>query len=119
MKAFLKRVRFALQGWAIFFSKEKNGQIQLFVAVLVIAGGFALNIALSEWVVVLGCIGVVISLEMLNSAVEKLCDHVNPHIHPNIKIIKDLAAGAVLWSAVAAAIIGCIIFLPKLASLFQ
>jgi undecaprenol kinase/diacylglycerol kinase (ATP) len=114
MKAFLNRVRFAFQGVVVFFSVEKNGQVQGVIAILAIIDGFALSISVTEWMVLLSCIGVVVSLEMINSAIEKICDHVNPHLHPNIKVIKDIAAGAVLWTAITAAIIGLIIFLPKL-----
>ena len=117
MKAFILRVRFALQGWISFFRKEANGQIQLFIAVMVIVGGFGLRVSITEWMILLSCIGVVISLEMINSAIEKICDHVNPQIHPVIKVIKDVAAGAVLWAAVIAAIIGLLIFIPRIISL--
>jgi len=117
MKAFINRVRYALQGWVSFFRREANGQIQLFIAVMVIVAGFALKVSVTEWMILLSCMGVVISLEMLNSAIEKICDHVNLQIHPNIKIIKDIAAGAVLWSAVIAAIIGLLIFIPRIISL--
>lgn len=116
MKAFLNRVKYALQGWVTFFHKEANGQIQLFIAVMVIAAGFALRVSVTEWMILLSCMGVVISLEMLNSAIEKICDHVNPKIHPGIKTIKDIAAGAVLWSVVIAAIIGLLIFIPRIIS---
>jgi len=118
MKAFLYRVKFALQGWISFFRKEANGQIQLFIAIMVIVAGFALRVNITEWMILLSCIGVVISLEMINSAIEKICDHVNPQIHPVIKVIKDVAAGAVLWAAIIAAIIGLLIFIPRIISLF-
>ena len=84
---------------------------------MVIVSGFALKVSVTEWMILLSCIGLVVSLEMVNSTIEKICDHVNPHIHPSIKIIKDIAAGAVLWSALISAIIGLIIFLPKIVSL--
>jgi undecaprenol kinase/diacylglycerol kinase (ATP) len=116
MKAFLNRVRYPLQGWVSFFRHEKNGQIQLLIAVFVVIAGFLLSISVIEWMMVLACIGVVIALEMINSAIEKFCDHVNPQVHPTIKFVKDIAAGAVLWVAVISAIIGAIIFLPKIFS---
>jgi diacylglycerol kinase len=113
MKAFIYRLKFALQGWVSFFQREANGQIQLFIAVMVIVAGFVLRVSITEWMILLSCIGVVITLEMINTAIEKICDHVNPQIHPTIKVIKDIAAGAVLWSAVIASIIGLIIFIPR------
>lgn len=113
MKAFLSRVKFALQGWVAFFGKDKNGQIQLFIAVMVIVAGFVLKVSVTEWMILLSCIGVVVSLEMINSAIEKICDFIHPHLHPAIGLIKDIAAGAVLWAAVIAAILGLIIFIPR------
>ena len=113
MKAFILRVRFALQGWVSFFRREANGQIQLFIAIMVIVAGFALRVSITEWMILLSCIGVVVSLEMLNSAIEKICNHVTPEIHPAIKVIKDVAAGAVLWASIIASIIGLLIFIPR------
>ena len=114
MRAFLNRVKYAWQGWLSFFRWEKNGQLQLLIAILVILTGFALKVSLTEWMILLSCIGMVVSLEMINSALEKLSDHVTPHFHPSIKLVKDIAAGAVLWAALVSSIIGVIIFLPKL-----
>jgi diacylglycerol kinase len=118
MKAFINRVKFAFNGWAKFFAKETNGQIQLLVAFLVIIAGFLLNISRGEWMIVLGCTALVLSLEMINSAIEKLCDHLHPGLHPQIGLVKDIAAGAVLWASVVSVAIGLIIFLPRIISLF-
>jgi diacylglycerol kinase len=111
-------VIFALQGWRAFFGKETNGQIQLCVAIAVIIAGFIFQLNAFEWVIVLACVGLILALEMVNSAIEKLCDLVHPEKHPAIKFIKDVAAGAVLWASVVAVIIGLIIFLPKAILLF-
>ena len=62
--------------------------------------------------------GLVLAMEMTNSVIEKLIDFLNPAQHPQIKWIKDVAAGAVLWTAVLSAIIGTIIFLPKIILIF-
>ena len=70
-----------------------------------------------EWLVVVLCITVVLTLEMINTAIEKLCDVVQPDYHPQIKIIKDIAAGAVLIAALGSIIIGAIIFVPKIIAL--
>jgi diacylglycerol kinase len=119
MKAFINRVSFAMQGWAAFFSKETNGQIQLCVAIAIIIAGFVFGLSAMEWVIILGCIGLILALEMMNSAIEKLCDLVHPEKHPTIKFVKDVAAGAVLWASVMAVAIGAIIFLPKVILLIQ
>ncbi len=107
----------AFKGIAQFFLHERNGKIQLLVAVAVIVCGYYFTISATEWIIVLLCIGAVISAEMMNSALEKLCDLVHKEYHPTIKIIKDVAAAAVLWLAIISVIIGIIIFLPKLIAL--
>ena len=108
---------FAFYGLFLFMKKERNGKIQLAIAVLAIACSVALQISGQQWISVLLCIAAVLSLEMLNSAIEKLCDFIHPGYHPTIKIIKDVAAGAVLWTSIISAVIGGIIFLPKIISL--
>ena len=109
-----KAFGFAFYGLFLFIQKERNGKIQFAIAVLSIALGTALQIDVRQWIAVLLCTAAVLSLEMLNSAIEKLCDLIHPGYHPTIKIIKDVAAGAVLWTSVVSAVIGCIIFLPKI-----
>ena len=114
MMAFFSRIRFALQGWLHFFRTEANGRIQAVIAVLVVAAGFFFKVSSQEWLWILLCIGLVTGLEMVNTAIETLANRLHPDRHPDIKIVKDVAAGAVLWAAVISVIIGMIIFLPKL-----
>lgn len=114
MKTFLRSFRFAVQGAAQFFSKQRNAKIQTVMGILAISLGFIVSITPYQWLLVLFCIGLVISLEMLNSAIEIFCDMVTTDFHPRIKIIKDVAAGAVLVASIASLIIGLIIFIPAL-----
>ena len=79
--------------------------------------GWVFQIDAMEWMVILLCITAVLTLEMINTAIEKLCDVVHPGYHPQIKVIKDIAAGAVLLAAVGSVIAGAIIFLPKIIAL--
>lgn len=113
---FLKAFKYAFHGLFIFFRSDPNGKLELCFATIAIATGFILHISVQEWLVIILCITMVISLEMINASIEKLCDMVEPAIHPTIKFIKDIAAGAVLLSAVASLTIGLIIFLPKILS---
>jgi len=117
MKRFINSLGYALNGLRLFFSKEQNGQIQSVVAILVIVAGFAFHISLTEWMIMLVCIALVLALEMMNSVIEKLTDHLHPTRHDQVKWVKDVAAGAVLWAAIISAIIGAIIFIPKIFSL--
>lgn len=97
-----------------FFLHERNGRIQGCAAIMVTGFAVWLHASAGEWLVILLCIGAVISLEMLNSAVEKLCDIVHAEYHPVIKIVKDVAAGAVLFASIISVVIALIIFLPKI-----
>jgi diacylglycerol kinase len=113
MRAFLSRLNFAFQGWLHFFRTEANGRIQAVIAVLVVVAGFLFKVSPQEWLWILLCIGLVTGLEMVNTAIETLANRLHPERHPDIKIVKDVAAGAVLWAAVVSVIIGFVIFLPK------
>jgi len=77
-----------------------------------------LYVSASEWIILLACIATVLSFEMINSAIEKVCNLVHPEYHAAVKVIKDIAAGAVLWVSVFSGIIGFIIFLPKIVYFF-
>ena len=114
MKTFLRSAQFASQGALQFFSKQRNAKIQIVIGITAITLGFIVSISLYQWLLVLFCIGLVISLEMINSAIEVFCDMVTTDFHPKIKIIKDVAAGAVLFASLASLVIGLIIFIPAL-----
>lgn len=104
----------ALKGMTNFFRNDRNGRIHFFTAIVVVITGIVLKLSTMEWCVILLCVAGVIGFEMLNHALEKLCDAVHPEIHPLIKITKDVAAAAVLWCAVISVIIALLIFLPKI-----
>jgi diacylglycerol kinase len=106
--------KYAFNGLKILIREEHNSWIHLFITVCVLTAGFVFKISTVEWIIVVFCIGLVIALELINSAIENIADFVSPEKHETIKKIKDLAAGAVLVSAIASAIIGLILFLPKI-----
>ena len=81
---------------------------------MVIIAGVILKINTTEWSIVLILCGLVISLELINTAIENAVDLVTEEYNEKAKNAKDIAAGAVLFSAIIAAIIGFIIFLPKI-----
>ena len=114
MKTFLRSVIFAFHGVKQFFSRERNGKIQTVFGITAIVLGFTVSLSSFQWLLVLFCIGLVISLEMINSAIEKYCDLVTTDFHPRIKVIKDVAAGAVLVASLMSLVIGLIIFIPAL-----
>ena len=104
----------AFAGMNYFFRNEGNGRTQFIIAIIIVILGIFLNITKHEWIVVLLCIGIVLSAEMMNSALEKLCDFNQPLINLQIKIVKDVAAGAVLFISIISTIIGALIFFPRL-----
>jgi len=111
---FLKGFAYAFNGLVIFFRHERNGRIQLLIAIVAVLLSWGFKISTAEWMVVLGCIATVLSFEMINSSIEKLCNLVHPTYHPAVKTIKDLSAGAVLFVSIFTAVIGLIIFIPKI-----
>ena len=82
--------------------------------VLVIISGFIFKISITEWTICIVLFGLVITAELINTAIETTVDIVMPEKNEKAKLAKDIAAGAVLVSAIASAIIGIIIFLPKI-----
>ncbi|MYL46612.1 diacylglycerol kinase [Virgibacillus halodenitrificans] len=109
---------FAWNGLKEVTRTERNFRIHLFITALVLTIGFLVELNWLEWCIVIFAIGLVLVTEVTNSAIEKMIDYLNPAIHPSAKIIKDMAAGAVLIAAIIAALIGLIIFLPKIYMLF-
>jgi undecaprenol kinase/diacylglycerol kinase (ATP) len=114
MSTFLQNIGFATEGIKYFFKSERNGRIQAVIAFGVLAAGFYFGLSPLEWCLILGCISLVIALEMINTSFERVCAMLSLEFHPIVKIIKDVAAGAVLWSAIFCVIIGAIIFIPHL-----
>ncbi|MBR4512019.1 MAG: diacylglycerol kinase family protein [Bacteroidales bacterium] len=117
IKRRLKSFRYAFSGLRVLVREEHNARIHLFATVCVIVMGVLLRISCTEWVAVALAIGLVFGMEAVNSAVENICDFVCPERDARIKKIKDLAAAAVLLSAIAALAVGLFIFIPKIMSL--
>lgn len=109
---FIRSFKYALEG-ILSAMKEQNFKFHLLSVVIVIIAAVWTGISMVEWLVVILIMTLVLSLEMMNSAIERVVDLVTTEIHPLAKLAKDLAAGAVLIAAIASVIIGCIIFLPK------
>ena len=111
---FLNAFKNALRGCALAVKNERNIKIQLVAAVLVTIMGFLFRISSVEWAILVLTIFFVIVTECLNTAVEKTVDMITKKYDECVKNVKDIAAGAVLFSAMASVIVGIIIFLPKI-----
>lgn len=115
----LKSFKVAFEGLKDALLHERNFRIQVVVFGIVIIAGFVFHISRIEWLIILICAAIVLSAEIFNSAIEKLCNHVTPEINPLIKKIKDFSAAAVLLTAIISVIIGGIVFLPKIVALIN
>lgn len=117
-KNIIDSFKYAIEGLVYAFKSVRNLKIHSVFAFIVVVGGFIFKISVLEWLICLLFIALVISLELVNTAIEEAVDLAMPNIHPVAKVAKDVSAGAVLFSAIIAFIGGIIIFFPKVISLF-
>lgn len=110
----IKSFGFAFNGLRILFHEEHNSRIHFFASILVIIASLLFKLNTYEWIAIIFSIGLVITVEIINTAVENIADFLTTEQNNHIKKIKDLAAAAVLVSALTALTIGLIIFLPKI-----
>ncbi len=110
----LKSMVFALKGAFKLITTEHSVMVQSSLAVLMTLAGFYFEITRVEWMMQILVFGLVLSIEGLNTAVEKIADFIHPEFHERIGFIKDIAAGAVFFAALTAIAIGCIIYFPYL-----
>src|SRR5437868_37572 len=116
---FMNSIKYAWQGIRYCSISEKNFRIQLVIGLIVFFTGIIFKISATEWLAILVCLALVLGLEMINTTIEKLSNIITVSIHPEIKKVKDIAAGAVCLVSIISFVIGCIIFLPKIHSLLN
>lgn len=105
--------RFASDGVYSFFSQEHNAWIHFAATIMVFIAAFGFRVSRIEMISLVIVTGFVWVAEIFNTAIEKIMDFVSPELHPEIKLIKDLAAAGVLLAAFTAVVTGAIIFIPK------
>jgi diacylglycerol kinase (ATP) len=110
----LKSLSFAVKGAIKLITTEHSIMAQTSIAIIMVIVGFLCKISPTEWLFQTLSIGLVMSIEGLNTAVEKIADFIHPDYHSRIGFIKDIAAGAVFFAAITAIIIGSIIYIPKI-----
>lgn len=113
-KKLVNSFKYAFEGLKVSFKSERNMKIHIAVMFVVILMGILLNISILEWILCIILFSIVISGELFNTAIETIVDMVMPYKNEKAKIVKDVSAGAVLILAIGAAIIGLIIFIPKI-----
>jgi diacylglycerol kinase (ATP) len=109
----LKSVGFALKGAYKLITTEHSVMVQFSLAILLVIAGFYFQISREEWMMQTLAFGLVLGIESLNTAVEKIADFIHPEFHDRIGFIKDIAAGAVMFAATAAIVVGLLIYVPK------
>ena len=112
IKRLFKSFSYAYKGITKTFLEEQNLQIQSIVGIIILVIACLLKISPIEWCLIISAIFIVILMEMINSAIERVADALKPRIHFYVKEIKDIMAGAVMISSLLAIIIGLIIFIP-------
>ena len=109
----LKSMGFALKGAIKLLTTEHSVMVQSSVGVLLIIAGIYFDITMTEWLCQTLVIGLVLSVEGLNTAVEKIADFIHPNYHEKIGFIKDIAAGSVFFAAMTAIAVVLMIYIPK------
>ena len=110
----LMAFKYAFSGFRSVFAKESHFRLHVLALLIVLNAGFYFHLSTNEWLAVLICSTLVISLELVNSAIETLCDMVSLEKNNQIKYIKDAAAAAVLAAAIASLVVAFLVFWPKL-----
>ena len=114
MKKIVNSFKYAIEGFGTSLKTEKNMKIHIIIMLLVIAMGFFLKISVLEWIICVILFSIVIAGELFNTAIEKVVDIVMPEKNEKAKMAKDISASGVLVLAIGSAIIGLIIFIPKI-----
>lgn len=118
VKGRVKSVYYSVMGAYRLITTEHSVMVQFSLGILVSIAGFYFNITREEWIMQTLSVGIVMAIEGANTAVEKLCDFIHPEFNEKIGFIKDIASGAVFFAAIAAIVVGTIIYYPKVAGLF-
>ena len=113
-KNIINSFKYAFEGIFTALKAEKNMKIHFIIMILVIILGIILKISRIEWIICIILFGFVISLELINTAIENTVDLITQEKHPKAKIAKDVSAGAVLIAAITAVVVGFMIFVPKI-----
>ncbi|WP_378187595.1 diacylglycerol kinase [Aquimarina sp. W85] len=103
---------YALKGAFLLLKTEASIQVQITIAVIMTILGIYFDISRVDWILQIFAIGLVLSIEGINTAIEAIADFIHPDFHNKIGFIKDIAAGAVFFAAFAAFLIGVIIYIP-------
>ena len=113
-KKIINSFKYAIEGFVSSFKTERNMKIHILAMIIVVIAGIYLKLNLTEWCIIVFAIALVIGSELFNTAIETIVDMISPEKNPKAKLAKDISAAAVLALSIGAAIVGVIIFVPKI-----
>jgi len=113
-KKLINSFKYAIEGFISSFKTERNMKIHILAMIIVIVLGLYLKLSLVEWCIISLAIALVIGAELFNTAIETIVDMISPEKNPKAKLAKDISAAAVLAFSIGAAVVGIIIFIPKI-----
>ena len=113
-KKLINSFKYAIEGFVSSFKTERNMKIHVLATSVVVALGFYFKLNLIEWCFISTAIALVIGAELFNTALETIVDMISPEKNPKAKLAKDISAAAVFTLAIAAIVVGLLIFIPKI-----
>ena len=117
IKRLFKSFRYAIKGMAKTLREEQNLHIQFIVAIFVVVLGAYFSLTGMEWIALILVIGLVIIMEVVNSAIERVTDVLKPRLNTYVKEIKDIMAAAVMLASIMAVLVGLIVFIPYVSNM--
>jgi diacylglycerol kinase (ATP) len=110
----IKSIGFAFKGAYHLITREDSVKVQFAIGIIMTIAGFYFELSTTEWMIQILVIALIMAIEGINTAIEEIADFIHPEFHNKIGLIKDIGAGAVFIFAIAALIVGLIIYLPKI-----
>jgi diacylglycerol kinase (ATP) len=110
----IKSIGFAFKGAYHLITREDSVKVQFVIGIIMTIAGFYFELSSTEWMIQILVIALIMAIEGINTAIEEIADFIHPEFHNKIGLIKDIGAGAVFIFAIAALIVGLIIYLPKI-----
>jgi diacylglycerol kinase (ATP) len=110
----IKSIGFAFKGAYHLITREDSVKVQFVIGIIMTIAGFYFELSSTEWMIQILVISLIMAIEGINTAIEEIADFIHPEFHNKIGLIKDIGAGAVFIFAIAALIVGLIIYLPKI-----
>jgi len=110
----IKSIGYAFKGVYYLIATEASIKVQFAIGIIMTIAGFYFELSIIEWIIQILVIALIMAFEGMNTAIEEIADFIHPEFHKKIGLIKDISAGAVFIFAIAAIIIGLIIYLPKI-----